>query len=148
MDARRRKLPGRQCVTEDFLLFGGLRALGLGVQGGGEAVVLVQRVFHISGEFGAYGFRQFVLYPVEVALRGLDPLIELSGESGLAQSDPYCLCMTIISFMSFTISSDDRKLVSALHALPGQFLTCDHNCRSRKIAFSHWAIRLPQSKEH
>ena len=51
MDARRRKLPGRQCVTEDFLLFGGLRALGLGVQGGGEAVVLVQRVFHISGEF-------------------------------------------------------------------------------------------------
>jgi len=79
---------GAKCVTEDFSLPDAFRGLGLGVQGGGEAVVLVQGVFHISGEFGAYGFRQFVLYPVEVALRGLDPLIELSGESGLAQSDP------------------------------------------------------------
>jgi len=92
MDARRRKLPGRQCVTEDFLLFGGLRALGLGVQGGGEAVVLVQRVFHISGEFGAYGFRQFVLYPVEVALRGLGlVVVEQGGDDvGIGAGNAAC----------------------------------------------------------
>ncbi len=57
--------------VEDLVLFGLIFALGLGVEGGGEAVVLVLGVLDVAGEFVADGFGEGFLDLVEVVLRGL-----------------------------------------------------------------------------